>query len=47
MNELPLWPPLVALVLGLLSYAWTVWASREFDRKYGPYLKPRDEDEKS
>ena len=34
--ELPLWPPLVALGLGALLYAWNEWESYRFDKKYGP-----------
>ena len=35
MNDLPIWPPLVALALGLAGYALTLRESREFDRKHG------------
>lgn len=35
MYELPIWPPIVAFLLGLAMYAYGQWASRQFDRKYG------------
>ena len=43
MNELPIWPPIVAFVIGLLVYLHGRWASRQFDRKYGrdPVDPPR------
>ena len=36
MNELPIWPPIVALVFVGIMYAVGMWESRRFDRKYGP-----------
>lgn len=35
MNELPIWPPIVALALGVAGYYYTKWETRRFDRKYG------------
>lgn len=40
MNELPLWPPLVALAIGVIGYLYTIWETRRFDRKY-PEKAPR------
>lgn len=35
MNELPIWPPLVALAMGLVYFGYIRWDSRRFDRRYG------------
>ena len=37
MNELPIWPPFVALAVVAAMYVIGWWESREFDRKYGRY----------
>ena len=43
MTELPLWPPIVALILGAIGYALASWETRKFDRKH-PHLAPRKDD---
>lgn len=35
MDALPIWPPLVALGIGVIAYAAVYWQSRRFDRLYG------------
>ena len=35
--ELPLWPPILALVLGAVGYAYAYLMSKRFDRKHGQF----------
>ena len=37
--ELPLWPPIVALAIGGLMYAWVRWEGRRFDKRFPPQDK--------